>query len=71
MHNEFTAIIERDDAWYVAYCPEIPGANGQGRTKDEAREDLAEAIALILEDRREDALRGVPADAVRETVTLK
>lgn len=71
MHNEFTAIIERDDAWYVAYCPEIPGANGQGRTKDEAREDLAEAIALILEDRREDALRGVPADAVRETVTPK
>jgi predicted RNase H-like HicB family nuclease len=71
MHNEFTAIIERNDEWYVAYCPEIPGANGQGRTKEEARENLAEAIALILEDRREDALRGVPADAVRETVTLK
>lgn len=71
MHNEFTAIIERDEEWYVAYCPEIPGANGQGRTKDEARQDLANAIALILEDRREDALRGVPADAIRETVTLK
>lgn len=70
MHNEFTAIIERDGDWYVAYCPEIPGANGQGRTKEEARESLAEAIALVLEDRREDALRGVPADAVRETVTL-
>lgn len=53
MKNEFTAIIERDGAWHVAYCPEIPGANGQGRTKDEARENLAEAIALILEDRRE------------------
>ena len=71
MHNEFTAIIERDEAWYVAYCPEIPGANGQGRTKEEARQNLADAIALILEDRREDALRGVPADAVRETVTLQ
>ena len=71
MHNEFTAIIEQDEEWYVAYCPEIPGANGQGRTKEEARQNLAEAIALILEDRREDALRGVPADAVRETVTLK
>jgi len=70
MHNEFTAIIERDEAWYVAYCPEIPGANGQGRTKEEARQNLADAIALILEDRREDALRGVPADAIRETVTL-
>lgn len=71
MKNEFTAIIERDGAWHIAYCPEIPGANGQGRTKDEARENLAEAIALILEDRREEGLRGVPADAIRETVTVK
>ena len=71
MHNEFTAIIERDGDWYIAYCPEIPGANGQGRTKEEARQNLAEAIELILVDRREDALRGVPPDAVRETVTVK
>ncbi len=71
MKNEFTAIIERDGEWYIAYCPEIPGANGQGRTKDEARESLAKAIELILRDRREDALRGVPPDAVRETVTIK
>jgi predicted RNase H-like HicB family nuclease len=71
MKNEFTAIIERDGDWYITYCPEIPGANGQGRTKDEARQNLAEAIELILEDRREDALRGVPPDAIRETVTTK
>ena len=70
MHNEFTAIIERDGEWHIAYCPEIPGANGQGSTKDEARENLAEAIALILDDRREDGLRGVPPDAIRETVTI-
>lgn len=71
MHNEFTAVFERDGEWYVAYCPEIPGANGQGRTKEEARHNLAEAIALILEDRREEGLRGVPPDAERETVTVK
>ena len=59
MRNEFTAIIEKDSDWYIAYCPEIPGANGQGRTKDEARESLSDAIALILEDRREDGLRGM------------
>ncbi len=70
MHNEFTAIIERDGEWYVAYCAEVPGANGQGRTSAEAREDLAAAIALVLEDRREDALRGVPPEAIRETVTV-
>ena len=71
MQNEFMAIIERDSEWYIAYCPEIPGANGQGKSKDEARENLAQAIALILEDRREEGLRGVPPDAIRETVTIK
>jgi predicted RNase H-like HicB family nuclease len=71
MRNEFTAVFERDDGWYIAYCPEIPGANGQGRTKDEARQSLAEAIALILHDRREDGLRGVPPDAERETVIVR
>ena len=58
MHNEFTAIIERDDIWYIAYCPEIPGANGQGHTLQECRESLLQAIGLILEDRRQDASRG-------------
>jgi predicted RNase H-like HicB family nuclease len=71
MHNEFTAVFEHDDEWVIAYCPEIPGANGQGRTKEEARTSLAEAIALILEDRREEGLRGVPPDAERETVTVR
>jgi predicted RNase H-like HicB family nuclease len=70
MRNEFTAVIERDGDWYVAYSPEIPGANGQGRTKEEAANDLAQAIALILEDRREDGLRGLPPDAERVTITL-
>jgi predicted RNase H-like HicB family nuclease len=70
MAHQFTAIFERDGDWYVSYCPEIPGANGQGRTKDEARQSLAEAITLILHDRLEDGLRGVPPDAERETVTL-
>ncbi len=54
MHNEFTAVFERDGEWFIVYCPEIPGANGQGRTKEEARQNLAEAIALILADRREE-----------------
>ena len=71
MRNEFTAIIERDGDLYIAYCPEVPGANGQGRTKDECRQNLAEAIALILEDRREDGLRGVPDEAIKETIVLE
>ena len=58
MKNEFTAIIEKDGDWFIAYCPEIPGANGQGRTKEEVRKSLAQAIELILEDRREDGSLG-------------
>jgi predicted RNase H-like HicB family nuclease len=71
MTNEFTAVFERDEQWYIAYCPEIPGANGQGKTKEEARTSLAAAISLILEDRRQDALRGIPPEAELEIVTVK
>ena len=71
MRNEFTAVIERDGDWYIAYCPEIPGANGQGKTIAEVKDNLASAIALILADRREDGLRGVPPDAIRETVAVE
>ena len=71
MHNEFTAIIERDGDWYVGYCPEIPGANGQGKTKKECLQSLSDAIQLILEDRREDSFRGVPADVLREVVIVE
>jgi len=71
MRNEFTAVIERNGEWYVGWSPEIPGANGQGRSVEECRESLGSAIRLILEDRREDGLRGAPADALRETVTIQ
>jgi predicted RNase H-like HicB family nuclease len=70
MRNEFTAIIEQSEGWFIAFSPEITGANGQGRTKDEALASLRSAIELILQDRREDGLRGVPADALRETVQV-
>ena len=71
MHNEFTAIIEKDGEWFIGYCPEIPGANGQGHTVEECRRNLAEAIALILEDRRQDAMKGVPGEAIREVVIVE
>lgn len=70
MSNEFTAVIERDGEWFIGWSPEIPGANGQGRSIEECRENLAQAISLILEDRREDGLRGVPPDAIREVVRV-
>ena len=70
MRNEFTALIEQDGAWFVASCPEVPEANGQGRTAAEAKADLAQAITLVLEDRRVDALRDAQVGTVREIVQL-
>ncbi len=70
MHNEFTAIIEKDDDWYIAYCPEVPGANGQGKTIEGCKASLGAAISLILQDRREDAMRGLPEDAIRDVVAI-
>ncbi len=59
MRNEFTAVLERDEEWYIAYSPEVPGANGQGHTQQEALQSLADAIALILEDRFADGLHSL------------
>ena len=70
MTNEFTAVIERDGEWFIGYCPEIPGANGQGKSKQECLDSLAQAIELILQDRREEGLRDVPEDADRAIVKI-
>lgn len=71
MRFEFTAVIEpAEEGGYWATCPEVPGANGQGETVEETKRDLAAAIQLILQDRREDALRGLPKDAIQDTVAL-
>ena len=71
MHNEFNAIIERDGNWFIAYSPEIPGANGQGLTKDECLNSLIDAIQLILEDRRNDIMRGLPKDVIKEKIIIE
>jgi predicted RNase H-like HicB family nuclease len=51
-------------------CPEIPGANGQGETVEETKDNLRQAIELILEDRKADILRGLPEDAIQDTVMI-
>jgi predicted RNase H-like HicB family nuclease len=70
MQNQFTAIVERDGPWYIAYCAEVPGANGQGETRKACLDNLREAITLILEHRREDSLRSMPPDAEQESVVV-
>lgn len=71
MKGEVTAIIESaPEGGYWAICPEFPGANGQGDTIDEATENLRAAIRLLIEDRLDDCLRSLPADAVRQSLTI-
>ena len=71
MKGELTAIIEKaPEGGYWAICPEVPGANGQGETVEEAKESLREAVALIMTDRMEDIKRGLPSDAIQETIAI-
>jgi predicted RNase H-like HicB family nuclease len=70
VRNEFTAIIEKSDGWFIASSPELPAANGQGRTREEALTSLAAAIELVLEDLREDALAALPPGAERTVVAV-
>ena len=44
----FTAVFQKTDKWWIAFVEELPGANAQGETIDEARENLKEAVELIL-----------------------
>ena len=71
MKAEFTAILEvAPEGGYWAICAEVPGANGQGKTIEEAKSSLRQAIELILEDRRADILRGLPDDAIQDKVLI-
>lgn len=71
MKAEFTAIIEEaPEGGYWAICPEVPGANGQGETVEDTKQNLIEAIQLILEDRRSDILRGLPDNVIQERILV-
>lgn len=71
MKGELTVIIEKDpEGGYWGFCPEIPGANGQGETVSEVKESIKEAVILILEDKLEDATRGLPENILRESIAI-
>jgi predicted RNase H-like HicB family nuclease len=72
MKGEFTAIIETaPEGGYWAICLEIPGANGQGETIEEAENSLRDAIQLLIEDRKDDILRGLPEDVIKHKVYIE
>ncbi len=70
---KLTAVFMKVPEGYVAFIEELPGANTQGETLDEARENLHEAIALVLDANRamaEESLEGTAAVVIRETFVL-
>ncbi len=70
MYN-FTVIFEKGEKYYIGYCIEIPEANGQGRTIEECKQNLIEAIKLVIEDRKNDILPSLPQDIIKEEITIK
>lgn len=72
MENSFTAVFEKVDDWYIGYVQELPGANIQEKTLEEARVSLHEAIELILLANRELAEQQLAdKNVIRERITVK
>lgn len=71
MENRFTGVFEQVGDWWIGYVEELPGANTQGRTMEEVRENLKEAVRLILESNRELARRDAEGhDVIREPIAI-
>jgi len=71
MTTPLTAIFLKDGDWWVGYLAELPGANTQGATLDEARDNLREAVTMVLEANRELAERElIGVDFIREAFEL-
>ena len=63
MQREFTSVIEKRGNWYIGYVEELPGVNTQGKTLKEVRENLREALCLIIQANRDLAIES-QADTV-------
>ena len=70
MRNRYTAVVQRDGKWFIAFCPEVPEANGQGKTREACLESLAAAIELVLDYRREQSLQNAPRGAEQTSVLV-
>ena len=65
---EYTAIIKKmSNGWYFAQCEQLPGAMTQGETIEEAKENLKDAIHLLLEDEKADSQNNYPKTAFTQT----
>ena len=70
MRNRYTAVVQRDGKWFIAFCPEVPEANGQGKTREECLESLAAAIELVLDYKRDQARATAPRGAEQTSILV-
>ena len=70
MQREFTSVIEKRGNWYIGYVEELPGVNTQGKTLKEVRENLKEALCLIIKANR-DLARKSQANTLSKDSSLR
>lgn len=68
-HDRVHVPAAQDGPCFIAYCAEVPGADGQGKSREECLANLREEIAPILNDRREESLHSLPPETVQELIT--
>ncbi len=71
MKQQFTAVYQKTGKWYSAWVEEIPGVNTQGKTLQEAKDNLQEALTLILEVNKAMLHKDLKGKVIRETLTLQ
>lgn len=71
MDLQFTAVFRKVPEGYIGFVEELPGANTQGATLEEARANLQEAVALVLEANRALTQEDSPTDVIRETLKVR
>jgi predicted RNase H-like HicB family nuclease len=70
MKNRFTAVIKKDEGWWIGWVAEIPGVNSQGKTRAELVKNLRSALKEALEFNREDALAAAEQDYEEEPILV-
>ena len=70
MNTEYTAVIKKDDDWWVGWIEEVPGVNCQEQTHDELMETLRITLREALEFNREDAIAAAGKDYREENIAV-
>ena len=70
MRREFTAVIKKDESWWIGWVEEIPGVNSQGKTRAELMKNLRSALKEALEFNRADALSAADSNYEEEPILV-